>query len=92
MSNNRDQVDSDDDVEGNDKFKERELNESSSPFPTVMYSVMDQTYIPVKLLLLHLEKVKFLFLLLPNLIEKHLHFLKTIPKEETTLMRKEKSQ
>ena len=35
-SNNRDQTDSDDDIEGKDKFKERELKESSSHFPTVM--------------------------------------------------------
>ena len=32
-------MDSDDDIEGNDKFKERELKESSSHFPTVMYHV-----------------------------------------------------
>ena len=38
-SNNRDQTDSDDDIEGNDKFKERELKESSSHFQTVMYNV-----------------------------------------------------
>ena len=36
---NRDQTDSDDDVDGNDKFKEKELKDSSSPFPTVMYNV-----------------------------------------------------
>ena len=38
-SNNSDQTDSDDDIEGNDKFRERELNESSPPFPTAMYNV-----------------------------------------------------
>ena len=38
-SNNRDQADSDDDIEGNYKFKERELKESFSHFPTVMYNV-----------------------------------------------------
>ena len=38
-SNNSDQIDSDDDVEGNDKFEERELKESSSPFLTVMCNV-----------------------------------------------------
>ena len=37
-SNNRDQTDSDNDIEGNDKFKERKLKESSH-FPTVMYNV-----------------------------------------------------
>ena len=37
-SNNRDQTDSDDDGEGNDKFKERELKESSSPFPTAVHN------------------------------------------------------
>ena len=30
-------TDSDDNIEGNDNFKERELNESSPPFPTVMH-------------------------------------------------------
>ena len=38
-SNNSGQTDSDDDIEGNDKFEERELKDSSSPFPTVMYNV-----------------------------------------------------
>ena len=38
-SNNRNQTDSDDDIEDNDKFKERELKECSSHFPTVMYNV-----------------------------------------------------
>ena len=38
-SNNTNQMDSDNDIEGNDKFKERELKESSSHFPTVMYNV-----------------------------------------------------
>ena len=38
-SSNSDQTDSDDDIEGNNKFKERELKESSSPSPTVMYNV-----------------------------------------------------
>ena len=28
-----------DDIEGNEKFKERELNEPSPPFATVMYSI-----------------------------------------------------
>ena len=38
-ANKSDETYSDDDIEGNDKFKERELNESSPPFPTVMYNV-----------------------------------------------------
>ena len=38
--NNSDQTDSDDDVEGNDKFKEKEFFKSSPPFPTVMYNVL----------------------------------------------------
>ena len=38
-SNNINQLDSDDDIEGNNKFKERELKESSSHFPTVMDNV-----------------------------------------------------
>ena len=39
-SNNCDQIDSDDDIDGNDKFTKREHKESSSPSPTVM--LMDQ--------------------------------------------------
>ena len=38
-SNNIDQKDSDDDIEGNNKFKERKLKKSSSHFPTVIYNV-----------------------------------------------------
>ena len=38
-SNSRDQADSDDDIEDNYKFKERELKESFSHFRTVMYNV-----------------------------------------------------
>ena len=38
-SNNSDQTDSDDDIDGNDKFKERELKESSWPFPTALYNI-----------------------------------------------------
>ena len=34
-------------------------------------------------------KVKLLFLLLQNLIGKHLHFLETIHQEEATAVRKE---
>ena len=37
--NNSDQTDSDDDRDGNDKFKKRELKESSRPFPAMMYNV-----------------------------------------------------
>ena len=44
-SNNSDQIDSYDDVEANDEFNERELNESSPPFPTAMYNV-DRPNIP----------------------------------------------
>ena len=35
-SNSSDQTDSHDDIEGNDRFEEREWKESFSPFPTVM--------------------------------------------------------
>ena len=38
-SNNSDQTDSDYDIEGIYKFKERELKESCLPFPTLMYNV-----------------------------------------------------
>ena len=38
-SNNSDQIDSDDDIEVNDKFKEGQLKGSSSPFPAVIYNV-----------------------------------------------------
>ena len=38
-ANNSDQIDSDDYIGGKDKFKERVLKESSSPFQTVMYNI-----------------------------------------------------
>ena len=38
-SNNSGQTDSDDDIDGNDKFIERKLEESSSPSPTAMYNI-----------------------------------------------------
>ena len=38
-SNNSDHTDSSDGIVGNDKFKEKELKESNSHFPTVMYNV-----------------------------------------------------
>ena len=47
--NNKDQTDSDNDIEGKDKFKERELKESSSHFP--YKTLMDQTHLPMKLLI-----------------------------------------
>ena len=50
-SNNRDQSGSDDDIEGNDKFKERELKESSSHFQLSCVMLMDLTYLPVKFLI-----------------------------------------
>ena len=46
-SNSSDQTDSDDDIDGNDKFKERELNESSAP----CMMLMDQIDLLVKLLI-----------------------------------------
>ena len=48
-SNNIDQTDSDDDIEDNDKFKERELKESSSNFPYVMYNVDGPNISPNKI-------------------------------------------
>ena len=39
QSNKSGLADSDDVIEGNDKFKERDLKVSSSPYPTVMYNV-----------------------------------------------------
>ena len=92
-SNNSDQTDSDDDIEYKDKFKERELKESSPPFLSVMYNVDGPNISPseiVNIVPRERERVKFLFLLLWDLIEKHLCFLKTILQEETIPMRKEK--
>ena len=50
-SNNSDQTDSDDDTEGNIKIVERELNESSPPFPLLCIILMDQTYLLLKWLI-----------------------------------------
>ena len=57
-----------------------------------MYNVDGPNTSPNKIVNIAPGKGQFLFFLLWNLIGKHLHFLKTIPLEETTLMRKEKSQ
>ena len=68
-------TDSDDDIEGKDKFKERELKESSSPFLSVMYNVDGPNISPSEILnIVPRERVKFLFFLLWDLIEKHLCF------------------
>ena len=90
-SNSSYQSDSDDDIEGNDKFKERELNKSSPTFPTAMYSVDRPNISPSEIVNVAPGKgqipVPF-----HNLTGKYSHFLKTIPHEETTLTRKEKVQ
>ena len=66
-SNNIDQTDSDNDLEGNDKFKKRELKEPSSNFPTVMYNVDGPNISPSEIVnaasgeghfIGHLEKVR----------------------------------
>ena len=46
-ANESDETYRDDDIEGNDKFKERELNESSPPFPTVMCNVDGLNIYPI---------------------------------------------
>ena len=91
-SNNTNQMDSDNDIEGNDKFKERELKESSSHFPTVMYNVDGPNLSPNEIVNIAPGEGRIPVSLLWNLIGKHLHFLKTIPQEKTFLMRKEKPQ
>ena len=50
-ANNVDQTDSDGNIEGNDKFKERELKKSSHLSQLWSIMSMDQTYILVKLLI-----------------------------------------
>ena len=47
-ANNVNQTDSDGNIEGNDKFKERELKKSSSPFPTMKYNVYEPNIYPSK--------------------------------------------
>ena len=48
-SNNSEQTDRDDDIKGNDKFKESELKEPSSPFPTFMYNVDGPNISPIEI-------------------------------------------
>ena len=50
-SNNSDETGSDDDIEGHDKLKEKELKELLSPFLTVMYNHDGPNNLPVKLLI-----------------------------------------
>ena len=90
--NNSDEIDSDDDIDGNDKVKERELKESSLPFPAIMYNIDGPNISSSEIVNIAPGEGQILFLLLWNLIGKHLHFLKTIPQEETTLTKKEKLQ
>ena len=92
MRTNKNDIDSDDDIEGNDKFKERERKDSSSHFPTVMHNIYGQNLSFSKLLIEYPKKVKLLVLLLQNLIWKHFHFLQTILQKEITLMRTDKFQ
>ena len=78
QSNNSDLTDRDDDIESIDKFKERELKESSSLFLTVKYDVDGPNICPSEIV--NIAK----FLLFQN--------LNTFPNKETTFMRKEKFQ
>ena len=60
-SKSRDQMDCDDDIQGNDKFKERELKESSEHFPTVMYNVDGPNTSPNKIVNIAPGEGQFLF-------------------------------
>ena len=77
-----DQTDRDYDIEGNEKFIEREMNKSSPPVPTVMFNIDGPNISPIEI------GEGQIPVLLWNRIGKHLHFVKTI-QEETTLMRKD---
>ena len=68
------------------------MNESSSYFPTVMYSVNGPNISPSEIINIAPGEgqIPVSLTLEPNW--EALAFLKTIQQEETTLMRKEKSQ
>ena len=98
-SSSSDQTDSNDDTEGNDKFKERELKESSSPFATVMRNIDGPNISPrnispniVNIAPGECQIPVVVVFLLQDLIGKHLHFLKTILQQETALTGKEELQ
>ena len=85
-------MDSDDDIEGNDKFKEIELKESPSHFPSVMYNVDGPNISPNEIVNIAPGEgqIPVCFTSKPNW--EALAFSNTIPQEETTLMRNKKSQ
>ena len=85
-SNNRDQTDSDDDIEGNDKFEERELKESSSPFQTVVYNVDGSNISPSEIINIAPGEGQ-----IPVSFTSKLSW-EVLAQEETTSIRKEKSQ
>ena len=85
-SNNRDQTDSDDDIEGNDKFEERELKESSSPFQTVVYNVDGSNISTSEIINIAPGEGQ-----IPVSFTLKLNW-EVLAQEETTLIRKEKSQ
>ena len=47
MKTNKNDIDSDDDIEGNDKFKEKERKDSSRIFQLWCITFMDKTYLLV---------------------------------------------
>ena len=63
-SNNSDFTDSDDDIENIDKFKERELKESSSLFLTIMYNIDGPNISPSKIV--NIAKFLISFILEPT--------------------------
>ena len=85
-----DQTDSDDDIQVNDKLKEREMKMSFLPFLTVMHNSVSRNIASSETVnIAPLQKFKFLFLLPQNPTGKPLHFLENIQQEGIILMRME---
>ena len=82
--NNSDQTDSDDNRDGNEKFKNRELKESSRPFLAMMYNVDGSNISPSEIVNIAPGEGQIPVRLLWNLIKRQLNFQKTVLQEETT--------
>ena len=85
-SNIDDQTDSDDNIEGNDKLKEREMKMSFLPFPTVMHNIDGPNISSSEIINIAPEdcQIPVSFTAEPNL--EALAFLKVILQKEIILM------
>ena len=89
-SSNSDQTDSDNDIEGNNKFKERELKESSLPFLVMRYNVDEPNMSPSEIVNIAPREGQIRVSVTSGPNWEALAFPKDFLQEETIPMKKEK--